>query len=234
MSKIEDVKALTFDLFGTVLDLAGSLTPFIQRFLREHDSSLDPAQIWKQLRARQRVEQYQDTLLMMGHSGYLATARRAFLYVLRLNKVSFTSEEIERFMEGWKELEPFEDAVEGLEQLKGRYRLVVLSNGDEWFLQYLVKNRVRFDFDEVISAQTVGAFKPHPAVYRACVRILGREPHELMMVSSNSFDVMGARACGFRAAWVERYGLPYEETLYQPDLVVKDFRELATALIHAR
>jgi 2-haloacid dehalogenase len=51
-----------------------------------------------------------------------------------------------------------------------------------------------------------------------------------MMVSSNSFDVMGARACGFRGAWVERHGLPYEETTYRPDLVVKDFRELAATL----
>jgi len=166
----------------------------------------------------------------MGHSGYLETARRALLYVLRLNRVTFTPEEVDRFMEGWKELKPFEDAVEGLERLKGRYRLIVLSNGDEWLLQHLVKNRVRFDFDEIISAETAGVFKPHPAAYRTCARVLGREPHELMMVSSNSFDVMGARACGFRGAWVERYGLPFEETPYQPDLIVKDFRELADSL----
>jgi 2-haloacid dehalogenase len=230
VSNLGRIKVLTFDLFGTVLDLGGSLTPFIQRFLQEHGSSLDPSQIWDQLRARQRVEQYQDSLLMMGHGGYLETARRAFLYILRLNRISFTSEEVDHFMEGWKELKPFGDAVEGLEQMKGRYRLVVLSNGDEWFLGHLVKNRVRFDFDEVISAETAGVFKPHPAVYRTCARVLGREPHELMMVSSNSFDVMGARACGFRGAWVERYGLPYEETPYRPDLVVKDFRELAATL----
>lgn len=224
------IKALTFDVFGTILDLAGSLTPVIQRFLRERNSPLDPAQVWRQLRVRQRIEQYQDNLLMVGHSGYLEAVRRAFLYILRLNAIPFTHEDIDNFIESWKELTPFEDAVEGLRQLKDRYELVVLSNGEEWFLQHLVKNRVKFDFDRIVSVQTVGVFKPHPAVYRGCARILDKEPNELMMVSSNSFDVMGARACGFEAAWVNRHTLPYEESPYKPTLTVKDFRELVDAL----
>jgi len=145
--------------------------------------------------------------------------------------IPFTSKEVDNFLESWKNLNLFEDVVEGLDQLKKHYRLVLLSNGENWFLEYLVKNRVKFGFDEVISAQMIGAFKPHPVVYRACARILGREPHELMMISSNSFDVIGARACGFQAAWVNRYGLPYEENPYKPTLVVKNFRELAASLL---
>jgi 2-haloacid dehalogenase len=227
------IKVLTFDLFGTILDLAGSLTPVIQRFLHKHGSSLDPTQVWNQLRTRQRIEQYQDSLLMVGHAGYLEIVRRAFLYVLQMNAIPFTHEEVDNFIDSWKELTPFEDIVGGLRELKECYQLVILSNGEEWFLHHLVKNRVKFDFDRVISAQIVGAFKPHPAVYRACARILGREPYELMMVSSNSFDVMGARACGYQAAWVNRYELPYEETPYKPTLEVKDFRELASSLIRS-
>jgi FMN phosphatase YigB (HAD superfamily) len=50
------------------------------------------------------------------------------------------------------------------------------------------------------------------------------------MVSANSFDVMGARACGFRGAYINRYRLPFEDTPFQPDLTVKDFTELAAAL----
>lgn len=225
------IKALTFDLFGTILDLAGSLTPIIQRILNKHNSPLDAIRVWNQFRMRQRIEQYQDNLLMLGHSGYLEAVRRAFLYVLRLNGVPFTDKDVDDFIECWKDLTPFEDAVEGLKQLKARCQLVILSNGENWLLQHLVKNRVKFDFNKVISVQTVGAFKPHPAVYRACARILDSEPHELMMVSSNSFDVMGARACGFQAAWVNRYELPYEETPYKPTLEVKDFRELAVSLL---
>lgn len=224
------IKALTFDVFGTVLDLAGSLTPVIERFLSEHGSSLDAVQAWEQFRTRQRIEQYQDNLLMLGHCGYLQAVRRAFLYTLRGNGVSFTDEDIERFIESWKELKPFEDAKEGLTKLREKYRLVVLSNGEDWFLRHLAENQINFEFDKIISVQTVGVFKPHPAVYRTCARILNSEPGELMMVSSNSFDVVGARACGFQAAWVKRYDLPYEENMHKPTLIVKDFHELTTQL----
>lgn len=225
------VKSLTFDVFGTILNLADSMTPSIQRILSKYGASLDANHMWNQFRLRQRVEQYQDNLLMLGHSGYLAAVRRAILYVLRRNEIPFAQQDIDDYVEDWKNLTPFEDALEGLTQLKEKYQLVVLSNGENWFLRHLAKNRIRFDFDEIISVQTVGVFKPHPAVYRTAARILKREPQEVMMISSNAFDVMGARACGFQAAWVKRQEGPYEETPYQPTLIVKDFRDLVVKLL---
>jgi 2-haloacid dehalogenase len=134
-------------------------------------------------------------------------------------------------MKVWQQLEPFEDAVEGLNRLKGRYRLVGLSNGEQWFLEHLAKNRIRFDFDAIISVEKAEFFKPHPAVYRTAARILGVEPGEIMMVASHSFDIMGARACGFRGAYVNRYGLPFDETPFQPDLTLADFHQLADYLL---
>lgn len=123
------------------------------------------------------------------------------------------------------------DPPQALERLKTRYRLVVLSNGEPHFLDHLAKNRVRWKFDEVISVQVIGAFKPHPGIYLRAAGILRLEVNECLMVSANSFDVMGARACGYRGAFVNRYGLPYEDSPYQPDVVVKDFKELADALL---
>ncbi|MBT5252788.1 MAG: haloacid dehalogenase type II, partial [Chloroflexi bacterium] len=79
----ENCKALTFDLFGTVLDLGGSLTPHLKIFLDGEGSDIDPAAMWQQLRYRQRIEQYQDTLVELGHSGYLETVQKAFDYVAR-------------------------------------------------------------------------------------------------------------------------------------------------------
>ncbi len=229
--ELERCKALTFDLFGTVLDLGGSLTPFIARFLEQKGSGKDASQVWAQWRYRQRIEQYQDTIIGMGHSGYLETARRAFVYVLRLNSIKFTPAEVDEFMEAWQELSPFPDCMDALERMKSKYKLVALSNGNPWFLDHLVKNRIRFDFDEVISVEVAGAFKPHPGVYRRAAGILKMEVGELLMVSSNSFDVMGARTCGYRGAYVNRYSLPYEDTPYEPDLTVPDFTRLAKALM---
>lgn len=225
------VNTLTFDLFGTVLDLAGSLTPHIERFLAARESQIDADAFWAQWRNRQRVEQYQDTILMMGHSGYLTVCRYAFLYTLRANRIPFTDAEVDEFMQAWQLLNPFEDAVRGLKRLKGHYRLVGLSNGEAWYLEHLANNRIKFDFDAVISVETAGAFKPHPGVYRKAARILHAEVGELMMVASHSFDIMGARACGYRAAYVNRYGLPMEQTPHQPDVVTADFDQLADYLI---
>jgi 2-haloacid dehalogenase len=230
MEKLTAIKALTFDLFGTVLDLAGSLTPFIAKFLEAKGSPLAPNRFWEQWRYRQRIEQYQDNIMMLGHSGYLETARRAFVYTLALNQIQTTKEEIQKFMLAWQKLSPFPEVIPGLQRIKAQFKLVALSNGEPRFLEHLVKNRIRWNFDEVISVQTAGAFKPHPGVYLRAASILGLEPGECLMVSANSFDVMGARACGFRGAYVNRYNLPYEDTPFQADLVVRDFIQLSDSL----
>ncbi|MBI2834591.1 MAG: haloacid dehalogenase type II [Acidobacteria bacterium] len=224
------IKALTFDVFGTVLDLEGSLIPFIEEFLKVKESQVSPDRLWEQWRARQRLEQFQDTLMMLGHSGYLETARRAFVYTLRLAGISASDDEVKDFMQAWQGLSPFPEVVPALKELKTRYKLVALSNGDAPFLDHLVKNCIRWDFDDVISVDVAGAFKPHPAVYRRAARILGLEVGECLMVSANSFDVVGARACGYRGAYVKRSDLPYEDTPYQPDVTVNDFTELANVL----
>jgi 2-haloacid dehalogenase len=228
---IDRVNTLTFDLFGTVLDLSGSLVPAISGFLDGKSASVDADELWVQWRARQRVEQYQDTILMLGHSGYLETCRRSLLYTLRQHDILFDAAEIDRLMGTYRELTPFADAVQGLNRLEGSYRLVALSNGEPWLLEHLVKERIDARFDTVISVEEAGAFKPHPSVYRTAARMLGSEPHEIMMVAAHSFDIMGARASGFRGAFVNRYRLPFEETSFQPDMIVDDFNELAARLL---
>jgi 2-haloacid dehalogenase len=230
MAKFEQVQALTFDLFGTILDLGGSLTPFIDEMLREKGADTTAEQFWQQWRYRQRLEQFQDTIMMLGHGGYLETVRRAFVYVLALNKIEMSKGEVQTFLTCWQELSPFPEVRSGLEKLAARYKLVGLSNGDPAFLDHLAKNRIQWDFDAVISVTTMGAFKPHPAVYRRAAQILGLEVGACMMVSANSFDVVGARACGLRGAYVNRYDLPYEDSPYRADVTVADFTELAEAI----
>ena len=231
MNPYPNVKALTFDLFGTILDLGGSLTPYIAKFLQQKGSSVDPAHFWAQWRARQRIEQYQDTILMLGHSGYQEVARRGFVYTLGLNNVAATPDEVVEFMQAWQQLSPFPEVVPALERLTSRYKLVIISNGEPDFLAHLAQNRVQWPFDHIFSVNTVGAFKPHPGVYRRAAQSLNLEVGECLMVSANSFDVMGARACGYRAAFVNRYTLPYEDSVYQPDVTVADFTGLTDALL---
>ena len=81
----------------------------------------------------------------------------------------------------------------------------------------------------MISVTSVGAFKPHPAVYRAAAGKMELEVSQCLMVSANSFDIMGARACGYSGAYVNRYQLPYEDTPYQPDVTDRVFTLLCRA-----
>ena len=224
------VTTLAFDIFGTVLDLTGSITPPTRQFLQRKGAAVSIETFWDQWRARQRIEQYQDSLMMLGHSGYLETCRRALLYCLRLNGIPFTDAEVREAMQAWQFLSPHADVAEGLRRLKSRYQLVALSNGEQPYLEHLEKKRMRFGFDAIISVQQAGFFKPHPAVYRTGATVLGVEPHQIMMVAAHAFDIMGARACGYRGAYVNRYRLPYEESPHRPDIEVRDFVELARAL----
>jgi len=224
------VTTLAFDIFGTVLDLTGSLTRPTRQFLQGKGAAVSAETFWDQWRARQRIEQYQDSLMMLGHSGYLEACRKALLYCLRLYGISFTDSEVRGVMQAWQQLSPHADVAEGLRRLKSRYKLVALSNGEQAYLEHLERERMRFGFDAIISVQRAGVFKPHPAVYRTGATVLGLEPDQIMMVAAHSFDIMGARACGYRGAYVNRYRLPYEESPHRPDLEVRDFVELAAAL----
>ena len=203
---LERVRTITFDIFGTVLNLAGSLVPPLEKLLRSCNApeSITGADVWSQWRQRQRIEQYQDNLLMLGHSGYLAVKKKALLYSLRTFKIEFTYEQIDKFMKVYQDLTPFQDAIDGLKRLGTKYDLVILSNGEELYL--------------------------HPSVYRFAAKRLEQEPDQIMMVASHSFDILGARHSGFRGAYVNRYDLPYDESEYRPDLTTENFDELCLKL----
>ena len=228
---LERVKFLTFDIFGTVMDLTGSLAGPAGDFLAANGSEVGGQVFYADWRERQRIEQYQDNLLMLGHSGYLETCRRAFVYCLKKHNVSYRDDAVREFMQVYMDLQPYPDAIEGLLDLGARYRLVALSNGEQWYLERLLENNVPVQFDSIISVDQVGAFKPSPGIYRKAVQLLGCEPGEIMMVAAHSFDILGAQACGFRAAYVNRYQLPTEDSDYQPDIVVDDFLQLAERLL---
>ncbi len=230
---IAQVDTLAFDMFGTVLDLDGSLAEPAARFLQERGSSVAGSAFWLSWRGRQRIEQYQDNLFMLGHSGYRETCRRSFIYCLRMHGVPFSYDDVAEFMRVYDHLRPYDDAVAGLQRLadSGRFRLVALSNGEQSYLERLVRDNIGVPFNDIISVEKAGVFKPHPAVYRTAARLLDKAPGRIMMVAAHSFDITGARASGYRAAYVNRYNLPNEELPYLPDFEVPDFNRLADTLL---
>ena len=145
-TNLDSVNTLTFDIFGTVLDLAGSLIPPLDLLLKncETPTSLSGKDVWAQWRLRQRIEQYQDNMLMLGHSGYLAVKRRALMYTLRSLKVEFSYNQLDEFMEAYQLLNPFQDAIDGLmwvESIGGLNNLISISNNSfETIYEWIQKN----------------------------------------------------------------------------------------------
>jgi FMN phosphatase YigB (HAD superfamily) len=99
MQPLSLVHTLTFDAFGTILDLGTSHAPRLRDFLKSKGSGMTPEQFWGRWRYRQRIEQYQDNQFYTGHFGYLDSSRRALLYVLRSLKLPFDDADIRRIMD---------------------------------------------------------------------------------------------------------------------------------------
>ena len=135
-------------------------------------------------------------------------------------------------MSRYDDLEPFPDAVPGLERLReAGHALAVFSNGSPRMLRSLMQaTGLGEHFREVISVDEVGAYKPSPKVYRHAARRLGRPIGEVRLVSSNPFDVVGAEAAGMRAAWIDRSGGLFDTLGPPPDVVAFSLAELADAL----
>ena len=228
---INKVNTLTFDMFGTILDLAGSMIPYLNEFLNNTNSEVSGDQIWDTWRDRQRIEQYQDNILMLGHSGYLKTCERALKYSLEKYDISFNEKQIKSIMNGWHYLKPFDDALKSLPELSNKYKLVALSNGEQNYLEHLALNQLKFEFNDIISVQNAGLFKPSPAVYRKAAKMLNKNVEEIMMVASHSFDIIGAKACGYKGAYINRYDLPVEDMNYSPDITVIDFYEFTNFIV---
>jgi 2-haloacid dehalogenase len=87
----------------------------------------------------------------------------------------------------------------------------------------LERTRLKPHFRRVISADSVKLYKPSPRVYQLALERTGFRKDEILFVSSNSFDVLGARSFGFNVCWINRTGAPLDTLGAEPDLVVKTF-----------
>jgi 2-haloacid dehalogenase len=127
-------------------------------------------------------------------------------------------------------LSPFPDAVDGLKQLGGR-TLAILSNGSPKMLSAVVSSAgLGSTFARVISVDEIRVYKPNPRVYRLAADKLGVAPASVLFVSSNAWDIGGAKAFGFRTCWINRDGAPHEELNLDADLVVRSLTELPKTL----
>ncbi|KAL2842936.1 HAD-like domain-containing protein [Aspergillus pseudoustus] len=117
----------------------------------------------------------------------------------------FTEAELKELVQCWHRLDPWDDTVQGLKLLSGKFRTCTLSNGNMSLLEDLVKHGL-LPFTDIASAEQFGVYKPSPRVYLGAAGRLGVKPEECALVASHLGDLKAAKACGFGTIYTERIG----------------------------
>jgi 2-haloacid dehalogenase len=193
------VRALAFDVFGTLVDWRSG----IEAAFRAGGVEGDPADLADAWRARYAP------ILAEVNDGSRAWGKFDELHLATLDDLlaerglDLPLEERRRLVDAWHRLDPWPDVPAGLEALRRRHITATLSNGHLALLVDLARHG-DLRFDCVLSAELARIYKPAPEVYRTAARLLGIEAGELMLVAAHPWDLEGARGAGLRTAFVDR------------------------------
>ncbi len=233
---IETTKALTFDVFGTVVDWRSSIIREGNRLNREKALNVDWvefADAWRGM--------YQPSLARVRDGerpwANLDQLHRESLEELipRFGLDSLTPTERENLNRVWHRLDPWPDTVDGLTRLKIKFILATHSNGNVALMVNMAR-RARLPWDAILGAETARCYKPLRRSYLKTAEFLGLSPQECMMVAAHNKDLVAARECGFRTAFVRRpteYGPNQTEDLEPSsewDVVADNLVDLAAKL----
>ena len=214
------IAGYVFDAYGTLFDVHSVIEA-------GREITSDPAALstlWRQKQLeytwlRSLMDRYQD---------FWAVTEAALRYAVRRLDLRASEAQIGRLMNSYLSLACFPEVKAALARLPGR-RCAILSNGSPGMLEAAVRSSgLDGSFARVISVDEVKVFKPSPRVYALGPTHLGRSPSELLFVSSNAWDVAGAKAFGYQVAWCNRAGAPAEELGLAPDHVVTRLDQLPT------
>jgi len=234
----QDLRALTFDVFGTVVDWRSAIVAegrALAARLGRPDLQIDWAAFADDWRAG-----YAPALDDVRH-GRLpwtpvdALHRRILERLLAGRGIALADDEVAAFNQVWHRLPPWPDSVAGLARLKARWPVCALSNGDLRLLLDMAR-QAGLPWDTLLSAELFGHYKPDAEVYLGACRLLALAPAQVLMVAAHPPDLRGARAAGLRTAYVRRpleHGAGSAPPAYDPDefdFVAEDFLDLARQL----
>ena len=237
---LNGVRALLFDVFGTVVDWRNGVAREAAPFLRRHGAaSVDPftfADAWRaayqpamdQVRSGRRPFTRLDVL----HRENL----EAILPEFGIDRNKAPASELNELNLAWHRLDPWPDSVAGLTRLKAGFIIAPLSNGNIALILNMAK-RAGLPWDAILGAEVVQAYKPSPEVYLRTAEVLAMEPEQICLVAAHNGDLAAARKCGMRTAFIPRpteHG-PNQTTDLRADqdwdVIAADIGDLAEKLV---
>jgi 2-haloacid dehalogenase len=230
------IKALTFDVFGTVVDWRGSIINEGQLLATGKGYEVDWgkfADAWRSgygpAMNKVRSGEMPWTTIDVLHRLILDEL------IIKFNLSNFSEAERFNFNNAWHRLNPWPDTIAGLQKLKSHFIITTLSNGNMSLLTNMAKN-AGLPWDAIVSAELAGYYKPDPRAYLKAAELLNLEPREILMVATHPSDLRAAARTGLRTAYVIR---PLERGPDRPvirnpmgnfDIIAEDFIDLAEQL----
>jgi len=230
------VRALTFDVFGTVVDWRGSIIREGTRYWKKRGVNIDWAAFADRWRAGYGPSM---DLVRKGKLPWQTIDqlhRRVLDELIGEFQISgLTESDKDRLNRVWHRLEPWPDAVAGLRRLKKMFIIATLSNGNVALLTNMAKHS-DLPWDCILSAELARHYKPDREAYLTAASLLGLEPAHVMMVAAHKGDLKAAKGTGFHTAFVPRpkeYGTerkPETEPDENCEVTARDFVDLADKL----
>jgi len=217
------IQAITFDAYGTLFELYSVTALCVCKFPGQG------AALSKLWRAKQ-LEYTWLRSLAGRYEDFWSVTESALTFACHSLSLECPPETRQELMESYLHLETFPEVQATLSKLS-QYKLAILSNGSPKMLAAAVKHAgLRGIFSDVISADEVKIYKSSPRVYGLVSQHLGVPDSAIAFVSSNFWDIAGAKTFGFWTCWVNRWSLPEDELGITPDATVDDLDRLIPVL----
>jgi len=234
--ELSRVKALVFDVFGTVVDWRTSVTAEVQDLAKRKGVAVDAAKFADAWRAAYGPSMNRVRTGELPWTKLDALHRMSLDRILAdLNFTGLTGAEKENLNRAWHRLRPWPDTVAGLTRLKKQFIIAPLSNGNISLMTDLAKHSA-LPWDCILGAELARHYKPDREVYQSAADILDLEPGDVMMVAAHLGDLRAAKGVGLRTSFVTRPleygpgGKPDLKADASVDLSAKDFNDLADQL----
>jgi 2-haloacid dehalogenase len=230
------VKALVFDVFGTVVDWRTSVTQEVDALAKRKNLTVDGAKFADAWRGG-----YGPSMNRV-RSGEMPWTRLDGLHRMILDQIlvdfgitGLSDTETDALNRAWHRLRPWPDSVSGLTRLKKRFIIAPLSNGNISLMTEMAKH-AGLPWDCILGAELVRHYKPDPEVYQSAAYLLDLKPADVMMVAAHLGDLRAAKKEGLRTAFVTRpleygpNGKPDLKADSSVDITATDFNDLAKQL----
>ncbi|PLT29423.1 haloacid dehalogenase type II [Peribacillus deserti] len=215
------INGIIFDVYGTLFDVHSVKTRCEEFFPGKGESV---SLVWR----RKQLEYAFIRQLMGTYKSFHHVTRDALRYAVKEHNEKVSAEQEDSLMEQYLFLDPFPEVKDVLDQVSHK-KLAVLSNGSYDLLNPLIKGSgLSHVFHSIISIDEVKHYKPAPSAYGHGAHMLELRREEILFVSSNGWDIAGAKNFGYQTAWINRLNLPVEELDLPPD---KEFRDLSGILV---